>query len=334
MNHNKICILGAGGWGTALAIMLTDKGLNPVLWTFDSNLNNDINENHQNKTYLPGINLPEGLTSTMDISIVESADLLVNAIPTQYIAPTFDKYRIDLANKKLVNCSKGIETESLSRISELMCNRYNLNINNYSVITGPSHAEEVARKMPTTVVAASSNPDYAISIRDIFSTERFRVYTSYDYIGCELGGSLKNIIAIAAGIIDGLGFGDNSKAALLTRGLAEMKRLGNILGADPMTFSGLSGLGDLIVTCNSKHSRNRLVGEQIGKGKQIKQILEEMKMVAEGVWTTKSAYLLSKKHNVEMPITEQMYKILFEGQQPLNAIDELLKRESKDEFWW
>ncbi|MFP4370105.1 MAG: NAD(P)H-dependent glycerol-3-phosphate dehydrogenase, partial [Candidatus Kapaibacterium sp.] len=204
----------------------------------------------------------------------------------------------------------------------------------FAVITGPSHAEEVARHLPTTVVTASENHSLAEKIQDLFTQPYFRVYTSEDLTGCETGGSLKNVIAIAAGIIDGLGLGDNTKAALLTRGLAEMSRLGIALGANPLTFSGLSGLGDLFVTCNSKHSRNRRVGEKIGKGKTLEEISKETKTVAEGVFTAESAYYLGLKHNVEMPIAEQVFKILFEGREPTEAIKGLMARSTKREWWW
>jgi glycerol-3-phosphate dehydrogenase (NAD(P)+) len=201
-------------------------------------------------------------------------------------------------------------------------------------MTGPSHAEEVARKQPTTVVAASENIANAKFIQSIFMTSYFRIYTSDDVIGCEIGGSLKNVIAIAAGVIDGLGLGDNTKAALITRGLAEITRLGVAIGANAITFSGLSGLGDLFVTCNSKLSRNRYVGEQIGLGKSIKSIQKSMNMIAEGIYTTESAFFLAKKHNVEVPIIEQMYHILFKGKKSSKAIEDLMTRQSKREWWW
>jgi glycerol-3-phosphate dehydrogenase (NAD(P)+) len=220
------------------------------------------------------------------------------------------------------------------RVSEILFNVAGISPENYAVLTGPSHAEEVARKMPTTVVSSSENNDNTRLIQNVFSTNNFRIYSSNDVVGCEIGGSLKNIIAIAAGIIDGLELGDNTKAALITRGLAGMTRLGVALGSNSQTFSGLSGLGDLFVTCNSKHSRNRYVGEQIGKGRKLKEIMDEMKMVAEGIYTTESAYFLAQKHNVELPITEQIYKILFEDVQPMVAIKNLMTRPSKREWWW
>jgi glycerol-3-phosphate dehydrogenase (NAD(P)+) len=265
---------------------------------------------------------------------LKRCDLYILAVPTQYIRPVFTQYRFPIKEKILVNLSKGIEKNSLMRVSQILNDVSGINGKQYVVLTGPSHAEEVSRKTPTTIVAASDVIENARLIQDIFTNSYFRVYTSDDVIGCEIGGALKNVIAIAAGIIDGLGIGDNTKAALITRGLAGMTRLGVTLGANPITFSGLSGLGDLIVTCNSKHSRNRYVGEQIGKGRLLKEILSDMKMVAEGVETTASTNQLSEKHQVELPITAQVYKILFEDVAPLKAIANLMTRETKHEWWW
>ncbi|HOQ49026.1 MAG TPA: NAD(P)H-dependent glycerol-3-phosphate dehydrogenase, partial [Candidatus Kapabacteria bacterium] len=237
-------------------------------------------------------------------------------------------------NRILINTSKGIEQNTTYRISQIFFEITNLPEDNFVVLSGPSHAEEVSRKIPTTVVAASSDISKAKLCQEMFSTPEFRVYTSNDVVGTEIGGALKNVLAIASGIIDGLGYGDNTKAALITRGLAEIVRLGVACGAHPWTFSGLSGLGDLFVTCNSKHSRNRLVGELIGKGKTLLEITSSMKMVAEGVATTISAIELGKRHNVELPITQQVYRILFENLSPKEAINELMTRESKHEWVW
>lgn len=333
MNSMRIGIIGAGGWGTALGLVLNHNEHDVFLWTHDPNLTHTINRYHINKDYLPNVILPPTLTSTNDASRLSDCDLILNTIPTQYIRATIKNFSLPLQNKLIVNGSKGIETESLKRISEIFKEAAATDAQNYTILTGPSHAEEVSREMPTTVVAASENIEFAKRIQEIFSNDKFRVYSSNDVVGCEMGGSLKNVIALAAGIIDGLELGDNTKAALITRGLAEMSRLGIAMGANPLTFSGLSGLGDLIVTCNSQHSRNRYVGEMIGRGKKLNQIIEEMKMIAEGVKTTESAYHLGLKHHVEIPIAEQIYRILFEDLEPLEAIKELMTRTSKYEWW-
>ncbi len=332
--YNKISVIGAGGWGTALAKLLVEKDFNVILWSFESEVAEEINLNHTNSNYLKNISLPPNLYTTTDLNEALSNDLLILAIPTQFIVETLSKSSIELSSKTIVNVAKGIEKNSLRRISEILNDNFNVSLDSYVIMTGPSHAEEVARKIPTTVVAASENYLIAKEIQNIFSNNYFRVYSSDDVIGCELGGAVKNVIAIAAGIIDGLGLGDNTKAALITRGLAEMSRLGIALGANAQTFSGLSGLGDLIVTCNSRFSRNRYVGEQIGKGKSFEQIVYDMKMVAEGVFTTQSAYDLSTKHGVELPIVEQVHKILFENVKPIDAINDLMTRKSKREWWW
>lgn len=330
----NIAIVGAGGWGTALATVLTDNGYKIKLWAYEEELVKYINIEHHNPLYLPDIKLNEKIKATNSLRDIFYADLYFFTIPTQYIRDIIKKIKIKQRDSIIVNGSKGIEVQSLYRPSEIFIECFGIPSDNFVTLTGPSHAEEVARRLPTTVVSASSDHNSAFSVQKILNNTNFRVYTTDDVIGCELGGALKNIIAIAAGIIDGLQLGDNTKAALITRGLAEISRLGIALGAKPITFSGLSGLGDLTVTCNSKYSRNRFVGEEIGKGKKLSQILKNMKMVAEGIQTTESAYLLSKKHKVEMPITEQMYKILFENYSPILALKELMNRQSKKEWWF
>ncbi len=333
-NKLQIGIIGAGGWGSVLANILAGKRHYVSIWSFENDVVNDINKNHKNSVYLPGYDIHTNVKATSESSSLSNSDIFIQATPTQYIRQTVEKYNFDFGNKIVANVSKGIEQNSLLRISELLYDAAGIKPENYVVLSGPSHAEEVAKNIPTTVVAASENHDAAKYIQEIFTTPVFRVYTSEDIIGCELGGSLKNIIAIAAGIIDGLGLGDNTKAALITRGLAEITRLGVVLGANPNTFSGLSGLGDLFVTCSSRHSRNRFVGEQIGRGKTLADIQNEMKMVAEGVSTTNSAFALAQKHDVELPIVEQVYKILFENVKPADAIRELMTRQTKREWWW
>lgn len=330
----KIGILGAGGWGTTLAKVLSDNNHKIILWTHELETCSEINSNHTNHTYLKGVKLKSNISATLNLDDLIDCEIFVNAIPTQFIRNVFSEYEFPIGDKLLVNVSKGIEKNTLFRISEILFDVLKLKPENYTVLTGPSHAEEVARKAPTTVVAASENHENCVLVQSLFSTSYFRIYSSDDVIGCELGGSLKNIIAIAAGIIDGLKLGDNPKAALITRGLANISRLGAVFGANPLTFFGLSGFGDLIVTCNSKHSRNRYVGEQIGKGLKLKEILDEMQMVAEGISTTESTYHLSKKLNVEMPIVNKIYSILFNDEDPLAAIDSLMTRSSKREWWW
>jgi glycerol-3-phosphate dehydrogenase (NAD(P)+) len=335
MKEKPIGIIGAGGWGTAISVILSDAGYNVLLWAYEKFVADEINNSMTNSLFLPGVTLPDSIEATSDLQrINETADTLFFAVPTQYIRNLLNQRIIDLSGKTIVNTAKGIEKGTLKRISEIFADAACVEETNYITLTGPSHAEEVARRAPTTVVAASLEHSNEKLLQKLLSTDSFRVYSSDDVIGCELGGALKNIIAIAAGIIDGLGLGDNAKAALMTRGLAEISRLGVALGANAMTFSGLSGLGDLIVTCSSKHSRNRYTGEQLALGRTIDDITSSMKMVAEGVSTTESAYFLGKKHNVEMPITEQIYKIIFQQQPPLKALTELMSRSSKREWWW
>lgn len=331
---SEIAVIGSGGWGTALAMLLSENGYRVKLWTRDQDVADEINLSRINSKFLGGVSIPDNIIATNDISDFKDASVIVNAIPTQFIRESVIQFNLPLHDKYIINGSKGIETKSLKRISQVFNEIGGVKKNQYCIISGPSHAEEVARKMPTTVVAASTNPDLAKFTQKIFMTPNFRVYTSSDVVGCELGGSLKNIIAIAGGIIDGLGLGDNTKAALITRGLAEITRLGLELGSKKITFSGLSGLGDLIVTANSKYSRNRMVGEMIGKGKKLPEIQAQMEMVAEGVATTKSAFQICQKLNVPMPIIEEMHKILFEDKDPRLAISELMLRESKKEWWW
>lgn len=330
----NISVVGAGGWGTSISYLLAHKDYNIKLWSFESEVVEDINNNRANSIYLKNAVLPENITATNNLSELNDSDLFVFAVPTQFIRSVLMKNELDLSNKPIVNLAKGIEIKSTLRVSELFASLTNLPPEKYSIISGPSHAEEVFKKVPTAVVTASEDPELAIMVQRIFSTEEFRVYTSNDVVGCEIGGSLKNVMAIAAGIIDGLQLGDNTKAALITRGLAEISRIGVALGANPHTFNGLSGLGDLIVTCNSRHSRNRYVGEQIGKGLQLDNIVHQLRMVAEGVGTTQSAYHLAKLHLVDTPIIDQVYHILFDNLPPSEAIKELMTRQSKKEWWW
>jgi len=331
-NKKEISVLGTGGWGTALSIVLHNKGHNVTLWGSTPDYVEHLKKHRENKKYLKGIEIPSDLKITSDIAEAQiETDLIVIAIPTPYVRKTIKPFKDHcLPGTPIVSVIKGIENETLMRGSEIL--RDVLGEQPIALLLGPSHAEEVARKLPTTVVIACNDIQVAKEIQDIFITERFRVYTNTDVIGVEIGTSVKNVIAIAAGICDGLGFGDNSKAALITRGLAEMTRLGVAMGGQRDTFSGLAGLGDLITTCVSPYGRNRLVGEQIAKGKKLSQILEEMDQVAEGILTTKSVCKLANKYNVEMPITKEIYNVLFEDKDPIKAVNELMVREPKSEI--
>ena len=330
----KISVLGAGGWGTTLAILLHYNGHNVTLWEYKKSYAKALLKKRINDDYLPGIKIPKEIFITSDID--ESTDdknLIVLAVPSQFLRNVVNKIHYNkIDDVILVSVSKGIEKNSLMTMSQMLKDVFpQLNENQVGVISGPSHAEEVSQRIPTAVVAASTDLDTAKTIQTAFMTSYFRVYASTDILGVELGGAFKNIIAIGAGIIDGAGFGDNTKAAIMTRGVAEISRLGLAMGARPETFAGLSGMGDLIVTCMSKHSRNRYVGEQIGKGKKLKQILKSMDQVAEGVETTRSAKQLSEEKKIETPITNEVYKILYQDKDPVKATTDLMTRDMKSE---
>jgi len=330
----KITILGAGSWGTALAILLVENKHNVILWDFfEENIEN-IKKYGENKKFLPGIKIDKRIILQTNIEkSLQKTDVVIFAIPSHVIR-NIVKLSKQFINKNMiiVNVAKGIENKTLLRMSEVIISELGKEYkNNIVTLSGPSHAEEVSRKIPTTIVATGYNENTAKIIQKTFSNKNFRIYTNCDIIGVELGGALKNIIAIAAGISDGLGFGDNTKSAIMTRGLAEITRLGVKMGANPLTFSGLSGMGDLITTCISRFSRNRGLGERIGRGETLKDILSTMIMVAEGVRTCISAYCLSKKYNVEMPITKEVYKILFKNKKPIKGVYDLMLRELKSE---
>lgn len=310
MNLRNIAIVGAGSWGTAVAISLSKKGHTVKLWDVNSTRTEKLMADRENKQYLPGIKFPDSLIPTVEIEeVMAGSELVIFAAPAQQFRVALDNALPHL-NKdvKILNLAKGIEQETLLRLSEIAYEK--VPQENYAVLSGPSHAEEVGLGMPTTVVVASKNYKLACEIQEIFITEEFRVYTSNDVLGVELGGALKNIIALGAGICDGVGFGDNAKAALMTRGMAEITRLGVALGADIHTFAGLSGMGDLIVTCTSMHSRNRRCGIAIGEGKSIDEAVASVGMVVEGMHTAKATYELAKRAGVEMPITEGIYKVI------------------------
>ncbi|RMG39023.1 MAG: NAD(P)-dependent glycerol-3-phosphate dehydrogenase, partial [Methanobacteriota archaeon] len=299
----KIGVIGAGSWGTTLAILLAQKGYRVTLWVYEADQLEIMRQKRENIKYLPGISLPDNLVLSGNLSeTVSKAEYLVLAVPTHAMRTVCEQIQSLVHPEQIVvNVSKGIENVTLKRMSEVIRETLNLPVGNIVSLYGPSHAEEVSRGIATAVVAACPDLNTARKVRELFFTDYFRVYSHDDIVGVECGGSLKNVIAIAAGICDGAGFGDNTKAALLTRGLVEMARLGTRMGARRETFSGLSGMGDLIVTCMSKHSRNRYVGEQIGKGKTLEQVLSEMVMVAEGVKTTQSVHELALQYQVEMP---------------------------------
>ncbi len=323
----KVSIIGDGGWGTTLAILLRSKGLDVTLWSVSPEYVEVLKKKRENVKFLRDIPLPEGLEITSDISVAGDAEYAVIAVPCKYLRAVLERFG-GADFRRIVSATKGIENGSLKRPSEIVEEYFPGD--RVSVLAGPSISYEVAREFPATVVVAGKGPGNG-DVRDLLTTERFRVYTSKDVMGVELGGALKNIIAIAAGISDGMGFGTNSKAAILTRGLTEITRLGVKMGAEKNTFSGLSGVGDLATTCISAHSRNRWFGEQIGKGRKIEDVIGETEMVVEGLNTCRSAYGLARKHGVEMPITQKIYEIIYEGKDPASAVRELMTREPKDE---
>lgn len=328
---NKIVVLGGGSWGTAISKLLFENNQDVTIWFRDKEKADRVKESRENSKYLPGIVIPNGINISDDINeIIKDADIIVIAIPTQQIRNVLNSFKHVINLKTiLVNLSKGLEKDTLLRISQI-CNEILPN-NKFVVLSGPSHAEEVALKMPTTVVAASNDIEVSKTIQDVFMNDYFRVYTNSDVIGVEIGGALKNVIALAAGISDGLGFGDNTKAAIINRGIQEISRLAESMGADKLTFLGLSGIGDLIVTCTSMHSRNRRAGILIGKGLTQDEAVKEVGMVVEGIITTHAAYNLSNKLSIEMPIVNELYSILYEGEKASETVKKLMQRDKKDE---
>jgi glycerol-3-phosphate dehydrogenase (NAD(P)+) len=330
----NICVLGAGGWGTALGILLHNNKHNVTLWEYDKEYAHTLDEYRENFYFLPKVKIPKQIKITNDIDIaIYKKDIVVVATPTQFIRHVIANIKhIDLTKRIILSVSKGIENETLMPVSKIFLDVFKkIRKKNIVVLSGPSHAEEVSRQIPTAVVAGSEDISNAAIVQKAFSNKFFRVYRSSDLVGVELGGALKNVIAIAAGLAEGAGFGDNTIAAIMTRGLREITRLGMKLGSHEKTFFGLSGMGDLFVTCMSKHSRNRFVGEQVGKGRKLKDVLTEMKMVAEGVATTKSTHELAEKIKVELPIIEQVYRVLFMGKNPHKATENLMTRDLKTE---
>ncbi|HWL13056.1 MAG TPA: NAD(P)H-dependent glycerol-3-phosphate dehydrogenase [Ureibacillus sp.] len=331
----NVTVLGAGSWGTALAIVLAENGHQTLVWTHRQEQADEMNTQHTNQKYLPKIQLPQNLVATSNLEeAVVFSDILVVAVPTKAIREVSKQMEPSLRNKKIfVHVSKGIEPDSLMRISEMLTESLSPEfVEEIVVLSGPSHAEEVVLHHPTTITAACGNLATAEKVQDLFMNNYFRVYTNDDVVGVELGGALKNVIALAAGVSDGLNYGDNAKAALITRGLAEITRLGVKMGGNPFTFAGLTGMGDLIATCTSVHSRNWRAGNMLGKGMKLDEVLDSIGMVVEGVRTTKAAYQLSEKYDVPMPITTALFDVLFNEKEPKVAVDELMIRMKKREI--
>ena len=330
----KISVLGAGSWGTTLACLLANNGHKVYLW--------EINEQAAEKLdkerlipFIGGATIPKSVVISSDLKIINETEAVLFVVPSHFLRATvmtIKKLNINLGEKLIISATKGIENKTLLRVSQVIEEIYPETEDKIVALSGPSHAEEVSKKIPTLVTSASKNEDLAIKVRDLFNNDYFRVYTQNDIIGVELGASLKNVFAIAGGIIDGLNFGDNTKAAIVSRGLIELIKLGVALGGKEKTFYGLSGVGDLMVTCFSKHSRNRNLGEMLAKGKTLEEAEKELKMVAEGVKTCLSAYELGKKYNIELPIINEVYEILFNKKDTKKAVYDLMTRTPKSEF--
>jgi len=329
---SRITVIGGGAMGTACAIVLAEKPEQRVsLWARNADHASEMVKTRENKRLLPGITIPDSIEVTSDISAaVADSDLLVMAVPTAFLRNCLSEISADLTDDRpVVSVIKGIENETFQRPSEIIGEV--LGSRAVVSLSGPSHAEEITRRLPASVVAASGDLALARRVQQTFTTDRFRVYTNIDIIGVELAAALKNVIAIAAGICDGLGYGDNAKSALMTRGLVEMTRFGTSLGAEAQTFTGLAGMGDLITTCASPYSRNRKVGERLGAGETLEEILESMDAVAEGVWTTRSVHELAEQRGIEMPITAEVFSVLFEDKRAAEATNSLMMRPPRDE---
>ncbi|HEX3020700.1 MAG TPA: NAD(P)H-dependent glycerol-3-phosphate dehydrogenase [Chitinispirillaceae bacterium] len=337
----RIGILGAGSWAIALSVLLYKRGHQVCMWEFNSKDAEMLRQNREHPMKLPGIRIPDAVEIVNDITVtIKNSDIIICAVPSQTMRSTMRLVAKSCSVDEISNIqgwvivAKGIETNTLKLMTDILLEELpQMTVQKLLVLSGPSHAEEVSRDIPTTIVAASENLDLAIKIQENFSTESFRIYTNTDVRGVELAGSIKNVIALAAGIGDGLGCGDNTKGALMTRGIAEMMRLGRKMGAQESTFSGLAGIGDLITTCISKHSRNRRMGELIASGLTLQEALAKMTMVAEGVETTRSVYQLAHKLGIEMPITEAVYSLLFEGKDAKLLARALMGRELKTEWY-
>ena len=326
-----IAVIGAGSWGTTLARLLAEKEYDVSLWVFEKDLCEEMKTTRVNRVYLPGFDLPDNVSFTSDIEkCVYNARYILNVVPSQFMRSVVKSALQHAAGDSIIiNAAKGIEKKTLLTGSSII---RDFSDHRVAVLSGPSFADEVARKLPTAVTIACEDAPTALLLQEIFNTQYFRVYTHDDILGVELGGALKNVLAIASGICDGLQLGHNARAALLTRGLTEIKRLGVAMGAREYTFSGLSGLGDLILTCTARLSRNYTLGTKLASGKKLNDILSESRSVVEGVATAESAYELSKKYDVQMPFVEQVYKLLYEGKDPGAAVRELMNRALKTEF--
>lgn len=330
----RVAVFGMGSWGSALALLLHQRGCRVRAWEYDAHAVARYARGERQAQFLPGVDLPEDIQIRQDVAwALEEADAVLLATPSHTQRAMLDQLNGLLPEgAPLVNVAKGIEQKSLLRLSQMAAQSLpERDQGLYVCLSGPSHAEEVSRGIPTAVVAAGTNEKVLAKVQRLFSGPTFRVYRNGDLAGVELGGALKNVIALAAGMCDGLGFGDNTKAALMTRGMVEMARLGTVLGGRPETFSGLAGIGDLIVTCASRHSRNRHVGEEIGRGRSLEQVLASMDMVAEGVRTTEGAHALAQRHGVAMPITAAVHAILFQGRDPRDEVVRLMTRDLKAE---
>ncbi len=327
----KVAVIGDGGWGTTLAILLHNKGYQVSVWGPFADYIQFLARKRRNPKFLPGARIPKTISFFSDIrKALEGAFLIVLAVPSHFLRGVLAKMNNqDLSDAIILSAVIGIENNTLMRMTEVIADV--LGQTKIVVLSGPTISYEVVRGIPATCVVSSKDTGLAKRVQDVFMSERFRVYTSSDVIGVELGGALKNVVAIACGISDGLGFGSNTKAAILTRGLVEIARLGVAMGARFETFFGLSGLGDLVTTCTSRHGRNRWVGAQVGSGKKLKDILAKMEMVAEGVKTTKSVFMLAEKYKVEMPITAQVFAVLYKNKEPKIAVNDLMLREKKAE---
>jgi glycerol-3-phosphate dehydrogenase (NAD(P)+) len=330
----KIAVIGAGSWGTATACLLGKKGLDVSLWALEPEVADGINTDHRNPMYLKDIDVPKTVTATHDMEeALRGADTVVFVVVSHVMREVIERAKPFIgADAIIVTQTKGVENGTLMRMSEVIEDVLGPDARpRLAVLSGPNHAEEVGREIPSATVVAAHEHSVAKRLQETYMTDYFRVYTNPDLIGVEIAGATKNVIALSAGMCDGLGFGDNSKASLLTRGLAEATRLGTALGAKPMTFSGLAGVGDMVVTCFSKHSRNRLVGERLAKGQTVQQIYDDIHMIAEGVQTSHAVHDLAKKTGVVMPITHHVYEVLYEGRKPADIVFSLMTRDATDE---
>ncbi|MDR2811847.1 MAG: NAD(P)-dependent glycerol-3-phosphate dehydrogenase [Endomicrobium sp.] len=329
----KITVLGAGSWGATLSALLVENGHSVVIWEIDAKRAKDLND-RKIKPFEAGVDLPKEINIISSLDSAKYSEGILFAVPSHYMRSTClllkDK-GISLNGKLIMSATKGVESKTLLRMSEVIENVFPGIYDNITIISGPSHAEEVCRKVPTVVTLASKNFDTAEKCRKLFMNDYFRVYTQSDIVGVEIGAALKNVFSVAAGIIDGLKYGDNTKAAVVSRGLMELVKIGIVLGGKEQTFYGLSGLGDLMVTCFSRHSRNRSVGQSIGEGKPLEQAQKSLGMVAEGVKNAVSAYELGKKLNIELPIINEIYYVLFKNKNPIDAVNDLMKRDAKQE---